>query len=888
MKAILEKISSKVGSLPSVVFCDAGYCEMLKWYGTSATDAPPTALVLALSTLEEPSSDQAIDSWMKKFKPLRGIFLISTPILDVINIVKKHCVLFNLSECIILTSSTVDSTLRPNEVRELEEPYAFAKRILRPTKTAVLYFPLHIIPIMNYPDAAVELFALSSPACRTLFPLTINSLDAYHTALSIHHIEAAELPYHAKVRLRCLAHELAGALVHDLNVAADTHIFALGKTSSLLGHSMQPIMTALLQQRIALDEEDHIDPRESEHGSGLRGLDAAAATQLARDVRTGGFNKCNRPPPPITASLLLLDRTEDLFTPSSHSPSPLAHRILSTLPRTVGTYLAAVDDDSGDRHGLTQPAVIQKTYPLCDVDVCSAVIAEIASYPDDAGLRATGVDLPLAALSSLPYELNPSICGCTGWTNCDASSKINELYGALYTRSEEDSRAMLVSSLKDAIVRQGAKEPPPKKRGYGAEILAYTQALMGNGKRGIKACVQERELLAICGTVIESMQRSASKAAAATGKGSSPSINGVLAGWQCSFEVKAARERALDDILQAALSSFAECVPFLLSFLHPEMCSKTKASESSTNTDPCMGPPDVAHLLTLCTRAASLLGLQGRVLSSDGANFESNPLAQALRQDLQRFFSAIGDHICSGRASAGELNHLVSMGLLPAQVVEELSAEDEKDEWADEEEDDYARRRRIELQMADVTSNWHNRVMELASSLRSGCDEDGSPTAVVDMLERLKRVSKHDPEGGTTPRLSDDRATGSDKSQLPGVAALTIRALVRPLDSAESQFPPFEHIETPLQQLKRAGLGLLSQGLSFFGTNVSPVAPPPSPRDHNTVILFVLGGISFRELMQIRQEVDAAIGRKVRIIVGSNRLVAGEDAPAALLSNTYV
>jgi len=151
MNSILDCVNGKLGTLPSVVFCDSGFSELLKWRG--GADAPSDVLVLALCSANE----TAINSWMKRAKPLRGIFLVNTPLRDSVWVVKQQCELFNFSECIVLTTSTNESTVLPGEEVALDEPYAFAKRLLRPTKASVVYFPLHTLPMLVSLNSEVEL-----------------------------------------------------------------------------------------------------------------------------------------------------------------------------------------------------------------------------------------------------------------------------------------------------------------------------------------------------------------------------------------------------------------------------------------------------------------------------------------------------------------------------------------------------------------------------------------------------------------------------------------------------------------------------------------------------------------------------------------------------------
>jgi hypothetical protein len=179
--------------------------------------------------------------------------------------------------------------------------------------------------------------------------------------------------------------------------------------------------------------------------------------------------------------------------------------------------------------------------------------------------------------------------------------------------------------------------------------------------------------------------------------------------------------------------------------------------------------------------------------------------------------------------------------------------------------------RRARLQLDDLAVRWQQRLLELGSSLRCGCDDDGQPSAAVDVLAGLKARS---------------RAGGGEAEAPLGVVALVVRAMLEGPDNPDA-LQCFTHVETPLQQLKRAGLGLLSHGLSFFGSSLAPPTPSrPLPTDNSTIIIAVLGGISFREARQVQQLIDAATDRGgggLRVVLLSNRLVGGEDAVEGIL-----
>lgn len=87
----------------------------------------------------------------------------------------------------------------------------------------------------------------------------------------------------------------------------------------------------------------------------------------------------------------------------------------------------------------------------------------------------------------------------------------------------------------------------------------------------------------------------------------------------------------------------------------------------------------------------------------------------------------------------------------------------------------------------------------------------------------------------------------------------------------------FTHIKTSLQQLKSAGLGLLSS----FG--ISDRSNEPHPAACNTVVIFVSGGMCYHEIYEVNLVIQSEIERYssrmkgFRIILATNRIVSSDD-----------
>ena len=970
MDQVAEYLGARLGQQRiSVVFLDAGFAETLKWHGQAHAD--PGLLVLPLSA-DSPSGEQAVDGWMKLHKPLWGIFFISTPLRAALPAIQRHVALLALPECVVMTTSTPESTVLPDQGPDLDEPYAFAVNALLPSHATIIYFPLHVVPILFPPPPPVssqptsncgsaatqpwlQVFALASPGCRTLFPATLGTLrtqsQSQSLPQSVHHLGTSDLPFSAKAQLRTLAHELSCALVNELGLDCAEHIFTLGQTSGFVGHSMQPIVSGLLQRRkeavlCEMDREQGLQVGSADLNSG--GTDFLEVAHLASRLRDWPSSERHKSQEDAEgyslesdttqAALLLIDRTEDLFSPTSHgasAASPLAHRVLCALGRQVDLRPTAAATGAAE------------TYPLCDVGVSSALQAETFALTQTGACDIAWADRPFGAVAGLSIDVASSICPqhvrgpheATGSQQPPSPSLtvLPALHRLLVSGSEEDLRTALVAALKAAIAHHGGSMPPPKKRGTGAEVLALVQSLLaapgagagaGSAARpSVRVCLDEQPLLTLAATVIEAMQRSASKPSApAPSAPSPPSVpstqvhHGVLAGWQASFDVRGARERALEDLLQPSMASFAECVPFLVSFLQAPLAAAASASASQAPPaqararleDPCAGPADVSHLLLQAVRALSLLGLQGYLLHPQGDRFprageglESGAGADVwapLRRDVALLTAAMGDFLLT-HCPAGELRHLGACGVLPDPLAVALAEsrlpqsaaalkcqEGEDDGWGDDFDAVPAASagptssgpHGVEARLQAVMDDWAERLVEMGTGLRSGCAADGRPTELVDLLSSVKAGAQ---AGG---ELAGQRA-----DRVQGVVARSLAMLLRHsrLDPPPA-FPSFQRVESPLQQIKRAGLGLLSSGLSLagrWGLSLGAAAAPaePTPAGQRVLVVFVVGGLSCREVGQVQGVLDdwaRAGGEGVRVVLGGNRVVTGDDVVRELFA----
>jgi len=146
-------------------------------------------------------------------------------------------------------------------------------------------------------------------------------------------------------------------------------------------------------------------------------------------------------------------------------------------------------------------------------------------------------------------------------------------------------------------------------------------------------------------------------------------------------------------------------------------------------------------------------------------------------------------------------------------------------------------------------------------------------------MSRLIEIS----EIGKPPQadgITDILGNMIDNNRTTGVIAMSVKAMLdhrlyiinqsslfRNENLTPIPMPSFEHIETPLQQLKRTGMSLISQGLGRFGFGnvVSNIVTSPHPADNATIVIVVIGGTINKLITNITNITNITI--IIRIVV---------------------
>jgi hypothetical protein len=327
-------------------------------------------------------------------------------------------------------------------------------------------------------------------------------------------------------------------------------IFAVGKTSSLVGHTLQvcllipnlPLMLLPSQPVLSTLSQQHSN--QSHEGYNLL---------HALDEEDGSDHRHQKLQP---CTLVLIDRTIDLFTPSSHDPSPpLAQRVKCTLQQTKLPHLESLDIS------LTQSLTA----------LLSAEDANLSSHPSHHPISS-----PLSAVSALPIPITPSIAPPYLCPPQDPSA--NDLFmNAMFATSEEAGKGILYEALRKTIAESNGTLPPSKKRGIGAELLGLVNAILSSPSRGgadhssppynVNLCVESSGLLSWSLALIDSLQRSSTKQLQSH-LSSLPEEAQHLLRCMSSYEMKSTRERVLLSSLlqqhQLSLLSYAAITEIIL------------------------------------------------------------------------------------------------------------------------------------------------------------------------------------------------------------------------------------------------------------------------------------------------------------------------------------
>lgn len=320
------------------------------------------------------------------------------------------------------------------------------------------------------------------------------------------------------------------------------------------------------------------------------------------------------------ASLILVDRWEDLFTPVSLNGNyPIAHRILNTLK--LAQRKSAQKVEAGIDINLTNPwqRAVQDIFDQSSADTPPTRFETPMSAVAGSGFK---------TLPSLRYTSNPD----------DAESdNAGILRYKIMACNEEEGRQALVEELKHRIFIENGNLPPAKKRGIGAEISALVQSLLESPGRNdtsdlIKCskvnfnpfvCAKAERLIALSYAVIDAMQRSSAKQYSS------------ICQWKTSFDDRIQREfEVLANLFQ--YDDFDVTMAVIVKYFLK--AKKTAGGPSPTPTE--SSHRSSSSTTSTTTKSPSRAGAKSKLktASKDGADEEKNDPVDV----IQTLFMTLG------------------------------------------------------------------------------------------------------------------------------------------------------------------------------------------------------------------------------------------------------
>ncbi|KAF0694819.1 Aste57867_14343 [Aphanomyces stellatus] len=308
----LADLSAREELKGSIVAADDGCAETLRWSGSLAflMDTVQVQSIVSLQQLVAslchtdedddetgPNIHHLLDPWMSGAKS-KLLLITSRPLVE-LQPVLAALLHADVLEQLVLASALPEKAHGPTfSFDSFRDGLVPKHKGLHADTVRLVYLPLLYAPLL---DSSREggtpgLFTLTHPQCASVFPLMRSQLktqtqDAATPWEHVQDVAPQDIPEATRKAFKCLAHVL-GAILMQWQFEVKERIFALGATSLKVGHTLQHFLHQL-EEECTMTELKEFQP----------------------------------------ATLILVDRTCDLATPSSHQYT-LLDRILQLLPPT--------------------------------------------------------------------------------------------------------------------------------------------------------------------------------------------------------------------------------------------------------------------------------------------------------------------------------------------------------------------------------------------------------------------------------------------------------------------------------------------------------------------------------------------------------------------------
>ncbi|KAL7681332.1 putative sec1-like protein [Plasmopara halstedii] len=218
-------------------------------------------------------------------------------------------------------------------------------------RVQVIHLPLSMVPLLYSKTSSPEpsVFVLSQPTCASAFPLLLHQVENNKLTaptsptkhddvnrrkyLHVKNVVPEDIPSAFRCSMRLLAYTIA-EIMFGARLDVKDRIFALGATSLKIGHTLLRILNEMQQDSTSQDQK--------------------------------------------SASILIIDRTTDVISPSSFGDS-LLDRVLALLPQTPTKSI--IQEDFGVVGSTTRQENVTEIYPLhgCEPTPLAA-LADTSSY----------------------------------------------------------------------------------------------------------------------------------------------------------------------------------------------------------------------------------------------------------------------------------------------------------------------------------------------------------------------------------------------------------------------------------------------------------------------------------------------------------------------------
>ena len=301
----------------------------------------------------------------------------------------------------------------------------------------IRHLPLHLSPLITSSVQGVPpTFVLSNPNCAAAFPLMLSHLRQPTTEYeSVAELSPDQIPSKFRQSFKLLAHSLADCLM-TMRYQPKDHVFALGSTALKVGHTLHKILETL-QEECTTHELNEFE----------------------------------------TASVVLVDRTFDLASCSTHSSS-LLDRLLAVLPQVPST---TEDTPAIGRQNLHQTEIC----PLHTADPAPVVLKPISE-----------------ALAQVPWEGGMSLANPNDPTSAS-------VFRSLVCRPAKLALRHLDKELRDilAVLVKQRGCPKPKKQATDRGRDVVMRWLRSIAEFDPQVCFENSELFQLGYAMLEGLER---------------------------------------------------------------------------------------------------------------------------------------------------------------------------------------------------------------------------------------------------------------------------------------------------------------------------------------------------------------------------------------------